>query len=108
MVPSSIPDDCSQAVEGQIESFLSTVPDGSTVQFQPQGCYGQDGTIFVTDRKNLVIDGNGSIFRALTQGDSGRSNWEVQAGSNITIENMTLYGGEPQRRSGCRLLQRRA
>jgi hypothetical protein len=82
-------------VEGQIASFLSTVPDGSTIQFQPGGCYGQQGTIFVTDRQNLVIDGNGSTFRALTQGDSGRSNWEVQAGSNITIENMTLYGANP-------------
>jgi hypothetical protein len=95
-VPSSIPDDCSQAVEGQIASFLSTVPDGSTVLFQPDGCYGEDLTIFVTDRENLIIDGNGSTFKALTKGSPGRSNWEVQAGNNITFENMTLDGANPK------------
>ena len=95
VVPASIPHDCSQAVEGQVVSFLSDVPDGSTIQFQPDSCYGQDGTIFVTDRKNLVIDGNGSTFRALTRGGPGRSNWEVRAGGNITFENMSLYGANP-------------
>ena len=95
-MPSSIPDDCSQAVEGQIESFLSTVPDGSTIQFQRGGCYGEDNTIYITDRSNLVIDGNGATFRALSLAAMGvNSNWNVWGGSNITFEDMTIQGDNP-------------
>ena len=93
-MPSSIPDDCSQAVQGQIVSFLSSVPNGSTIQFQPGGCYGQNGTIYVTDRSDLIIDGNGSTFKSLV-GQDDASNWEVQAGSNITFENLTIQGDNP-------------
>jgi hypothetical protein len=43
------------AVEGQIASFLSTVPDGSTIQFQTGDCYGQDGTILLANRNKPAL-----------------------------------------------------
>ena len=94
-VPTSIADDCSGAVESEIMAWLDTVPDGSTVQFGAGRCYGQDGTITLTDRKGLVIDGQGSEFRALTPGGKHRANWRFVGGSDLTVRNMAVRGSNP-------------
>jgi hypothetical protein len=94
-VPKKIPDNCSAPVEDRIMAWLATVPDGSTVQFGPGGCYGQDGTITLTGRSRLVIDGQGSEFRALTPGDAGRANWRFAGGANLTVQNMAVRGTNP-------------
>jgi hypothetical protein len=94
-VPKKIPDNCSVPVEDRIMAWLATVPDGSTVQFGPGGCYGQDGTITLSGRSGLVIDGQGSEFRALTPGDAGRANWRFAGGANLTVQNMAVRGTNP-------------
>ncbi len=95
-VPGSITSDCSVAVESQIMAWLATVPDGATAQFGAGRCYGQDGTITLTDRNGLVIDGQGSEFRALTPGGSHRDNWRFVRGGNLTVRNMAVRGSDPQ------------
>ena len=97
-VPKSIPSNCSTAVEGKVMAWLATVPDGSTVQFGAGRCYGQDGTITLTDRSDLVIDGQGSEFRALTPGTSHRANWRFVRGDDLTVRNMAVRGSNPQGR----------
>src|SRR5262245_36048778 len=91
-VPKSIKSDCSVAVEDKIMAWLATVPDGSTVMFGKGRCYGQDGTITLTGRNGLVIDGQGSEFRALTLGGSHRANWQFIRGSNLVVRNMAIRG----------------
>jgi hypothetical protein len=95
-VPSKIKANCSTPVEGKIMAWLATVPDGSTVQFGAGRCYGQDGTITLSGRSGLVIDGQGSEFRALTAGGSHRANWRLVNGSNLTLRNMAVRGSNPQ------------
>jgi hypothetical protein len=95
-VPKKIPDDCSAPVEDKIMAWLATVPDGSTVQFEPGRCYGQDGTITLANRSGLVIDGQGSEFRALTPGGSHRANWRLTRGGSLTLLNMAVRGSNPQ------------
>jgi hypothetical protein len=95
-VPAKIPDNCSVPVEAKIMAWLATVPDGSTVQFGPGRCYGQDGTITLTGRSGLVIDGQGSEFRALTPGTSQRANWRLVGGGSLTLANMAVRGRNPQ------------
>jgi hypothetical protein len=95
-IPKKIRDNCSVPVEKQIMAWLATVPDGSTVQFGPGRCYGQDGTITLTGRSGLVIDGQGSEFRTLTPGGSHRANWRLVRGGNLTLANMSVRGSNPQ------------
>jgi hypothetical protein len=95
LVPDSIPADCSRAVEDDIMDWLATVPDGSTVRFKHNGCYGQDETIELEDRLDLTIDGNGSTFKALTRGSPNRDNWRIEGGQGITLTNMTVCGANP-------------
>jgi hypothetical protein len=96
LVPSGIESDCSVAVEGKLMDWLATVPDGGTVEFAQNGCYGQDDTVTLTGRNRLVLDGNGSEFRALTPGNSHRANWRFVAGSELTVQNMAVRGSDPQ------------
>ena len=95
-VPGNIKSNCSAPVEGKLMAWLATVPDGSTVRFAADGCYGQDGTITLTGRKGLVLDGRGAEFRALTPGDSHRANWRFVGGSDLTVQNMAVRGSDPQ------------
>jgi hypothetical protein len=95
-VPKRIKSDCSVAVEGQIMAWLATVPNGSTARFGAGRCYGQDGTITLTGRNGLVIDGQESEFRALTRGGSHRANWRFVGGSNLVARNMAVRGSNPQ------------
>jgi len=95
-VPKNIKGDCSVPVESQVMAWLASVPDGSTVQFGAGRCYGQDGTITLTDRNGLVIDGQGSEFRALTPGGSHRANWRFVRGRDLTVRNIAVRGSNPQ------------
>jgi hypothetical protein len=96
-VPKSIEADCSVSVDDKVMTWLATVPDGSRVNFRAGRCYGQDGTITLTDRNGLVIDGRGSEFRALTLGGSHRANWRFVGGSDLTVRNMAVRGSNPDR-----------
>jgi hypothetical protein len=95
-VPKTIRSDCSIPVEDKLMAWLATVPDGSTVRFGKGRCYGQDGTITLTGRSGLVIDGQGSEFRALTPGGSHRANWRFVGGGNLTVRNLAVRGSNPQ------------
>ncbi len=95
-VPAKIKSNCSTPVERQIMDWLRTVPNGSTVQFGAGRCYAQDGTITLSGRSGLVIDGQNSEFRAVTPGGSQRANWRFVGGSNLTVQNMAVRGSNPQ------------
>jgi hypothetical protein len=94
--PTNIKANCSVAVDAKLNAWLQTVPDNSTIRFAPNRCYGQDGTITLTGRTGLVIDGQGTEFRALTPGTSHRANWRFVGGSNLTVQNVTVRGTDPQ------------
>ena len=93
-VPAEIADDCAVPVEDEITAWLATVPDGNTARFAPGRCYGQDGTIEVPGRTDLVIDGQDSEFRALTEGDGPRANWRFRGGSNLTVQHVAVRGSD--------------
>jgi hypothetical protein len=97
-VPKKIPSDCSVPVEDEIMAWLATVPNGNTVQFAPGGCYGQDGTITLSGRRDLVIDGRGAQFRAITAGGPTRANWRFSGGANLSVQNIAVWGSNPEGR----------
>jgi hypothetical protein len=94
-VPAGIADNCSTTVDGAVNAWLASVPAGAVARFAHDGCYAQNGSFTVTDRKDLVIDGNGSTFKAVTPGTVSRVNWDVVDDSAIVLENMTIVGANP-------------
>ena len=93
-VPAWIPDDCSANVQTQLNSFIAGVPDGSTIQFPAGRCYAQNDRIVVRDKRDLVIDLNGSTFRnsAANDGTLIRPNWMLLRDRNTRIQNGTIVG----------------
>lgn len=94
-VPTSIPADCSADVSRALNEWIASVPDGSTIVFPPNACYRVEQPVNIVDRSGLTFDGNGATFRATTPGDSGRKQWQLIGGSNLTLRNLTAVGVNP-------------
>lgn len=81
--------------EVAINAAIAACPDGSTVRFPPNRRYTQAAKIEVRDRRNLVIDGNGSTFTSTADGTTTQTVnpvWLVLRGFAITLKNMTAVG----------------
>ena len=91
-VPASIDATGSRDVTAALQSFLNSVPNGSTVQFRGGGQYRVDGTLVLQNRRNLVLDGNGARIFAGTTGGSGRRQWTVRESVDITFRDMIVQG----------------
>ena len=93
-VPSSIPADCSSNVQEQIAGFINAQPDGSTINFPPNGCYAQNDRIVVHEKRNLTIDAHGSTFKSSAE-NSGcvlKPNWLLLRGENVRMRNFKIVG----------------
>ena len=102
-LPGSIAADCSRPVDVQLNAWLASVPDGSTARFAKGGCYRQADSLWLRDRHDVVVDGNGATFAFdmtsnLTQ--YYRSNWRVLRGAGVTLRNMTIRGACKPRQCG--------
>jgi hypothetical protein len=93
--PGSIASDCSRDVTQQVLSWISSVPDHSTLSFASGGCYRIDGTLELTNRDGLTFEGNNATFRASTPGGTWRSQWRLIGGSQIVFHNMNVQGANP-------------
>jgi hypothetical protein len=101
--PAAVPADCSRDVTGELVAWMESVPDGSTIAFPAGGCYRVDGTLRLRFRNNLTIDGNGSTFKAFTDGRElppsearTRSMWAFWRGSNLTLRETIVVGANPR------------
>ena len=88
--PSSVPAGCSSDATSQILSWLSMVPNGSTVRFGANACYRIEGTLELRNR-SLTIDGNGSTFKSLNAPSDQRALWRAWD-STVSFRNMTIVG----------------
>jgi len=102
LVPSNIAADCSVDVTKALMSWMASIPDNNTLQFKPAACYRVDGVFAITNRNGLTIDGQGATFMHVTNGSElgsrdarTRSMFKVTGGSNITIKNTIVQGGNP-------------
>jgi parallel beta-helix repeat protein len=96
--PASIATDCSADVTNQLTAWVDSVPDHSAILFAADSCYLVNGSITVTRKTGLIIDGNGSTFKAtqlVASPETNRAQWHLNYGSDITLRNMELVGVHP-------------
>jgi hypothetical protein len=100
--PASISSDCSRDVSAELTAWIASVPDHSTLEFAPQGCYRVDRTLTIRYRNDLVLEGNGATFRAFTTGRElppaqarTRSMFSFWKGSNLTLRDVIVRGANP-------------
>jgi hypothetical protein len=75
-----------------LNSWLRTVPDGSTVIFKAGGVYRLNGAIQFPGRNHLTLDGNGATLRAYS---SATSLLRLDRNSGTTIRDFILVGNSP-------------
>ncbi len=99
-VPDTIPADMARDVTGDLQAFIDGVPDHSVIKF-PQGAeYLIEGTLKISDREGLTIEGNGSLFRSFDKVTEGgrldirnRAHWRVNRGSrHIVLRDLHVRG----------------
>ena len=83
-----------------ILAFIASVPDGTlgnpnTIRF-PTVTLRVDGTLLMTSRNHLILDGNGGTLQAVELGGRGRSHWSAVTCSHIRWTDFTIIGSNPK------------
>jgi hypothetical protein len=100
-VPATITSNCAADVTAQLQAFIASVADGSIISFPKSACYRIDGTVVLSHRANLAIDGNGATLRATIPGTGdrlavrGRSQLSIVTSTNVTVSNLVVRGANP-------------
>jgi hypothetical protein len=101
-IPTTVARDCSVDVTTVLNSAIAALPDNAMLTFPANGCYQIDGTITISGKHGLTVNGNNSSFRAMTSGAElpakqarTRDQFLVINSSNITIANAIAYGANP-------------
>ena len=99
VVPASVAHDGSRNVSLLLQAVLDTVPDGGCLRFRPNGRYRHNGTLTITGRNDLTIEGNGAVLFTNRPGrlpagaaNTKRPHVKVIAGQNITIDDLSIDG----------------
>jgi hypothetical protein len=86
-------------VTAALNFTIAALPNNATLKFPANGCYRIDGTIRISGKHALTIDGGNSRFKAMTDGSElpakqarVRDQFIVINSSNITIKNAIVYG----------------
>jgi hypothetical protein len=95
-VPDSIDSTGASDASAQLEAFIESVADGTTIALAAGGTYRLDDGLLLAERSGLTIEGNGATLSATAStGEPRTSPFQLQGGSNLTIRNMTLLGSNP-------------
>jgi Right handed beta helix region len=97
-VPTSIDATGATNAGSALQTFINGVPDGSVIVFKAGGVYRLDRGIFVSNRHQLVFDGNGATVRAGGAGSLiAASPFLIDgANSDIVVRNFTIEGNNPR------------
>jgi outer membrane biosynthesis protein TonB len=95
-VPSSIDATGSVDVSTALNTWLKSVPSGSTVVFKAGGTYKLSIGVTLTSRSNLTFEGQGATLRSSGTEAITSSLFYLNGGNtNITIRNFNLVGNSP-------------
>ena len=100
-VPSSITSDGSRDATANLQAFVDSVADNSTIVFPAGAVYRIDGMLLFRSRWGLTFDGNGATLERVNAGLSGTDDAlftrEVRfmGGGNLTIRNLSVVGANP-------------
>ncbi len=105
-VPTSIDATGERDVTGELNQFFAGVAPGSTIRFPNRGRFRVENVVLIDAQSNLTIEGNDSIFMAMTDGSSQpvpfrnfRNRWprmrehvEIRRSRQIAIRDLAIVG----------------
>src|SRR5215203_5657903 len=63
LVPATLASNCSVDVTAALLKWIGSIPDNSILTFGAAKCYRIDGTVELSNRSGLILQGNGSTFK---------------------------------------------
>jgi polygalacturonase len=122
VVPADIDASGATDVTERLQSFIDSVPDGSTISFPAHSTYRVDGTLMLLRRHGLTIEGNGALFfsddptpalyaqrdrngNLVTNPWRNRYHWSIHGGGGITLRNLNIRGANAQGGTGSEAYQ---
>lgn len=81
-------------VTHQLQQLVASVPDGATVVFARGARYRIDGTLELSGRRDLTLQGNGATLFAGTHGGPDRAEIRLIGGSHWTIRDLRIVGAD--------------
>jgi hypothetical protein len=94
-VPRSIDATGHRDVQKLLQAFIANVPDGSTIEFQKDGKYRLERTLYIRHKRELTFDGNGATIFATKRGALDRSQIRVRRGRDLVFRDLVVRGVNP-------------
>jgi hypothetical protein len=94
-VPSTIDANGERDVTNELMTFITSVPDGSTIAFPAEARYRIDTSLVIEGRNDLTFEGNGAEFFATTDADRNRRHWWIRNSKGITVRDVVVRGANP-------------
>ena len=79
-----------------LQSFVDSVPDGSTIEFRAGGTYRMDAGLALENRNDLTSEGNGATLRSAGGSEPASSLFVLRWNNGITIREFSLVGNDPK------------
>ena len=95
-VPAAIDSTGATDVSGALQAFLDGAPDGATVRFPVGARYLLSGTLELTARHDLLLDGRGATLRNSAASGAAKPVIRLTGSDGLTIRDLTLVGANPQ------------
>jgi parallel beta helix pectate lyase-like protein len=108
-VPASIDPTGVRDVTAELQAFLDSVPDGSTIDFPAGARYRAEGGVVLENRRGLTLEGHGATILATTDGRAvpkpafvSGSRWPrnrrhllFMGGGDIVVRDLAVKGAHP-------------
>jgi hypothetical protein len=94
-VPPNIDPTGKNEVTRQLDALIANAPNGSKIEFRKNARYRVERTLWIRNRRNLTLQGNGATIFATKRGAFERSQIWVKRGENIVFRNLTVRGVHP-------------
>jgi hypothetical protein len=110
-VPATIDGTGRADVTQLLTAFLQRLPPGAVVGFPNDARYRIEGTVVLSNARDVTIDGHGATFFATTDGSGVlpgraggprahwprlRAQWRIRGGSGVTLRDMNVQGANPK------------
>jgi hypothetical protein len=93
--PAAIDATGTRDVTTELQAFLDGVPNHGVAVLARGGVYRVEGTLVLTGRHDLRLNGNDASIVATTSGDYSRSQLRIVGGSNLVIDDLEIQGANP-------------
>lgn len=95
LIPKSIDPSGTNDVTAELNAFIASIPNYTTIDFTPTAEYRCEGTIILGAKTGITLNFNGALIFATTKSIRERSHWSIRSSRNIKMIRPRIHGANP-------------